>query len=346
MNDKRRHIASALHALAVADAMTWQAIFHRSTLLPYWTRRIRREIEAESETSHVVSLSMPFSLNQPPESLSLSPTDDTEWAAFEMNILLGSKESSYLKTAMKDWHDLAQEERPVRGSVSIQSTLFNLRRGQEPPASGRDNPHHNDDGAMIRALVIGLACAGQPEKASETSALDSSITNAEDGIWCAKAIAVLASLSVEMLPTEKLIQRTIQELPNGTWSRHLSQLALEIVGTHDSFVSAYPSLSERIINKEYNYGCMAAENLALVLAILSLTERNTFQAISAGLSFGKVSDSVAPLIAAIVGAIDANAFAFEEWKSIVQTLKGVCIPGLSGLNYLELVENFSLHVTS
>jgi ADP-ribosylglycohydrolase len=346
MNNHRKHVSCSLHALAVADAMTWQAMYHRSTLLPLWTRRIRREIDAESESTHVSAIPMPFSLNQPAEFLSLSPTDDTEWGVFTMKAFLDVEDLSGFKSTLKHWQELAIRQQPIRGPVSAQSALSNLRRGLEPPASGRDNPQHNDDGAMIRSLIIGLAHAGHPDNASEIAKEDASITNSDDGIWCAQAIAVVASLCVESSPTQQIIERAMEELPEGSWSRHLAQEANDIASRHDSFISAYPLLTEKIINREYNYGCMAAENLALVLALLQLTHRNTVQGISAGLSFGKVSDSVAPMIGAIVGGIEGQEFLFAEWTPFIRTLKGVCIPEYSGLNYIELVEQFSAYVTT
>lgn len=346
MSNRKSHIVSALSALAVADAMTWQAMYHRSNLLPSWTRRLRREIEGESETSHLSPLPMPFSLNQPAEFLSLSPTDDTEWAVFTIKVFLEAGGSPFIKCVMKHWQDLARREQPVRGPVSVQSALFNLRRGLEPPASGRDNPQFNDDGAMIRSLIIGLAHPGDPDNASKLSLQDASVTNAEDGIWCAQAIAVAASLCVVSSPTQEIVRRAMEELPEGSWSRHLTEEANEIARSYDSVFAAYPQLTEQIINREYNYGCMAAENLALVLALLQLTHRNTVQSISAGVSFGKVSDSVAPMIGAIVGGIEGQESLFAQWSFFIRTLKGVCLPEYSGTDYMELVEQFSTHVTT
>jgi len=345
MNNKKKHITCSLYALAVADAMSWQAMYHRSTLLAPWTRRIRREIDAESETSHVLPIPMPFSLNQPAEFLSLCPTDDTEWSVFTMKTILEAKGHPYQKSALKRWQSLADQSKVIRGSISVQSALFNLKHGLTPPASGRDNPQHNDDGAMVRSLIIGLAYPGNPDKAAAIAKEDASITNADDGVWCAQSIAVAASLCVEGKGRQDIIRRAIEELPEGSLSRRKAQEAIEIVAQHHSFLSAFPVLTELVVNKEYSYGCIAPENLAIVLALFQLVGDDMVQAITAGLSFGKVSDSVAPLLGALVGCIEDNEEIFSEWIPYIRTLKGICMPEYSGLNYLDLVEEFGAYVS-
>jgi len=39
---------NAMMGLATGDAISWPSLYHRSYLLPFWTRRIRREIDCES----------------------------------------------------------------------------------------------------------------------------------------------------------------------------------------------------------------------------------------------------------------------------------------------------------
>ena len=90
MNDLKQRAVNAMIGLAIGDALSWTAMFHRSVLLPPWTRRKRREIDIESEMTNVIITPMPFSLNQPAQHFAISPTDETEWAAFTADILLRS----------------------------------------------------------------------------------------------------------------------------------------------------------------------------------------------------------------------------------------------------------------
>lgn len=82
MSDIKQRAKNAMIGLAIGDSISWTSMFHRSVLLPPWTRRIRREIDAASETTNVIVTPMPFSLNQPAKYFNISPTDETEWAAF------------------------------------------------------------------------------------------------------------------------------------------------------------------------------------------------------------------------------------------------------------------------
>ena len=65
MNEIKQRAKNAMIGLAIGDSISWTSMFHRSVLLPQWTRRIRREIDASSETTNVLLTPMPFSLNQP-----------------------------------------------------------------------------------------------------------------------------------------------------------------------------------------------------------------------------------------------------------------------------------------
>src|SRR5512141_2275250 len=79
MNNFETRARNALLGLALGDAIGWTAMYHRAHTLPAWTRRRRREIDAQREETNVLRIPMPFSLNQPSETFDLCPTDDTEW---------------------------------------------------------------------------------------------------------------------------------------------------------------------------------------------------------------------------------------------------------------------------
>ena len=60
MNELKIRARNAMIGLAIGDAISWSAMFHRSYLLPPWTRRIRREIDASSEATNVILQPTPF----------------------------------------------------------------------------------------------------------------------------------------------------------------------------------------------------------------------------------------------------------------------------------------------
>jgi hypothetical protein len=103
MDETLKRARNTMIGLAVGDAISWSAMYHRSLLLPPWTRRIRREIETNSEEQNVILTPLPFSLNQPSDNFNISPTDDTEWASFSAKILLKNNFGDYEKSVLDEW---------------------------------------------------------------------------------------------------------------------------------------------------------------------------------------------------------------------------------------------------
>ena len=341
MNDLKQRATNAMVGLAIGDALSWTAMFHRSFLLPPWTRRVRREIDSDSEKSNVIVTPMPFSLNQPAQHFSISPTDETEWAAFTSQILLRSNFNSYKQSVLKEWINLAQSTNPIRGGVSTQAALHNLRNGIHPPQSGKENPHYFDDGAMARAVPIGIICAGQPDKAALLAEIDSCVTNSEDGVWAAQAMAVAISLVCSGESINNAITAAYYYLPEFSWIRRTVDEAMQIAQKSESVFSIIPELHNRIVNREYSYGNVAAETLALTFVIADVHGNNFENALLTASGFAKSGETLPAMVGALTGAMHSSAIAGEHWLNAIGSLKGICIPFLAGKNYLTLTEQIS-----
>jgi ADP-ribosylglycohydrolase len=338
MNDMKQRARNAMIGLAIGDALSWTSMFHRSILLPPWTRRKRREMDSSSETTNVIITPMPFSLNQPAQSFDISPTDKTEWAAFTTEILLNSGFESYHQSVLKAWMNLVGSSAPIRGGVSTQAALKNLRNGIEPPQSGKENPHYFDDGAMSRAVPIGILCAGQPDIAARLAEIDASVTNSEDGVWAAQAMAVAISLVCSGKSIAESVAVARQYLPASSWIARLVGQAMNIAENSDSIFSILPELQNNIINREYSYGNVAPETLALTFVIAVMHENNFELAVTTSSSFAKSGETLPAMVGALVGANQSKSIGSESWLNAITTLKGVCIPSFAGKNYLTLIE--------
>ncbi|MBW7888079.1 MAG: ADP-ribosylglycohydrolase family protein [Bacteroidetes bacterium] len=342
MSATKQRSRNAMLGLAVGDAISWTSIFHRSFLLPKWTRRIRREIEISSEDNHVIVMPMPFSLNQPVQHFDISPTDKTEWAAFTAENLL-KKNSSYEETIRHEWKNLAESKETIRGAISTQAALQNIRNGILPPQSGKQNPHYFDDGAMVRAVPIGIICGGNPKEAARLAALDASVTNSEDGVWAAQATAVLLSLLCSEQEFQQAYEAAIMQLPNNSWIRRIVDDAIKISAlSSNSIFSILPVLHNKIVNREYSYGNIAPETLALVLVIAKAHHNNFETAVTTAAAFAKSGETLPVIVGAVVGAMQKTEFLSEHWVTSVQLMKGIGIPSYAEKNYLELVERISL----
>lgn len=341
MNNLKQRAINAMIGLAIGDALSWTSLFHRSVLLPSWTRRKRREMDAMSETTNVIVTPMPFSLNQPVQQFNISPTDKTEWAVFSAEILLENNFSSFEKSVLNEWMKLAQSKDPILGGISTQAALHNLRNGIKPPQCGKQNPHYFDDGAMPRAVPIGIVCAGKPEKAAKLASIDATVTNSEDGVWAAQAMAVTISLVCAGESITNAISEAYQYLPASSWIKRTVDDAIKIAERGNSIFSILPNIQNNVVNREYSYGNVASETLALTLVIARFHGNNFETAVTTSLAFAKSGETLPAMVGALVGANQSYEIASDSWLNAIRTLKGICVPSLAGKNYLALIEDLS-----
>jgi len=348
-NDLKRRAKSALIGLAIGDALSWPALYHRSYMLPFWTRRIRREIDAGSEETNIIRPPMPFSLNRPSEPLALGPTDDTEWAAFTATLLIEQNGDLDPEHLLRAWLELANgsarlsspKSAIVRGGVSTQAALTNLRRGLRPPICGHDNPHYFDDGACARAVPIGVVCAGNPERAAKLAAIDACVTNAEDGLWAAQAMAAAVSVACAGGTAKEAVDAALAPLPSQSWIQRTAAKAMSLCEGTTSLFEAIPILADEIVNREYSYGTAAPETLALTLAITTLAKNDFASAVMAATAIAKTADSVPALVGALCGALSEQEIAGERWLQSVRMLRGICLPHLAGKDFLQMAESLA-----
>jgi ADP-ribosylglycohydrolase len=341
MSDIKQRAKNAMIGLAIGDSISWTSMFHRSLLLPPWTRRIRREIDASSEITNVIITAMPFSLNQPSKHFDIAPTDKTEWAAFSAEILLKNNFNSYEQEVFNAWMKLGNSEVPIRGGVSTQAALNNLRNGIKPPQSGKQNPHYFDDGAISRAVPIGIICAGQQETAARLVEMDASVTNSEDGVWAAQAMAVAISLICVGQSINESINESYKYLPESSWIKRTVEEAMCISEKSDSIFYILPEIQNKIVNREYSYGNVAPETLALTFIIAKLHGNDFEKAIASAACFAKSGETLPAMVGALTGAIQSKSFVSDNWLTAIETLKGICIPSFLERNYLKLVEELS-----
>lgn len=334
--DRVSRITGALLGLAVGDALGWPSLYHRSYQLPFWTRRIRRELDAEQESSNATRPPVPFSLNQPVAPLAIGPSDDAEWAAFTATLLIrteGRMESDELASA---WMDLAASDQPVRGPISVQGALHNLRQGLLPPESGHDNAHYMDDAAAVRAIPIGACCAGDPEKAALLAERDASVTNALDGLWAARAMAAAIAVACGGGGAQAAVDAAIQQLPADSWIARTTEQAMALCDEPNSLFGLIPLLSDKIINRIYSYGSLAPETVALTLALVHRTRGNFVPSVLAAAVLTRTADSLPALVGGLCGALMGEVAVEPSWRERCRTLAGICLPHLAGTDLVSL----------
>jgi ADP-ribosylglycohydrolase len=330
---------NSLLGLAVGDALGWPAMHHRSRLLPRETRELRRRIEVQREEAGVLRVPLPFSANRPAETFRPGSTDDTEWAAWMIERLLRTNALVTSEAVEHDWMDLAGQGHRILGGVSTQAALANLRKGIKPPASGRENPHYHDDGAMCRAVPIGLAYAGRPDGAIRAAEREAMVTNSEDGVWVAAAVAAAVSVASVGARGPEVIDVAKRALPAGSWSRWVVDQALHLP-TGDGGRLDFLYHLQSINSVEYSDGCVGPETLALLLAIVAREGGKFEEALLTASGIPRAADTLPAIVGAVCGAMVTDRVIPADWLEELKILRGIALPTMEGKNYPSLIESF------
>ena len=130
-----------------------------------------------------------------------SGSDDTEFAIFNAMILLEYGLQLDEEVIAREWikHILPRKGQLKGAGFSERMAIENLRKGLKPPFSGM-HAHGWSDGLAMRIAPFGIVCPGNPDKASELSLCDGSVTHSGEGIF--SGMAVSAAISQAMVSND------------------------------------------------------------------------------------------------------------------------------------------------
>jgi ADP-ribosylglycohydrolase len=207
-----------------------------------------------------------------------------------------------------------------------------------PPASGNDNPQHYDDSACCRAVPIGLAWAGDPEEAAAMARLDAQITNAEDGVYAAQAVAAAISLLAAGAPLAESLAQARAFFPPGSWIAHNDGVAQDLLAQADTPQDLLLLLQTGLINTVYSYGNAAPETLPAAFAIVTRCAGDLQQAVTLANAIPKAADSLPALVGALCGAYQGAAPISPRWRDQLNPCRGICLPFLQGIRLDETAQ--------
>jgi ADP-ribosylglycohydrolase len=327
-------VLGALLGLAYGDALGFPAMFHRSYQFPLKRREFIWRTNRDLMRQRIVRLTLPFTHRLATTTLQPFATDDTEYAIFTAQTLLAVEQGAAIDvgtfTAAWQAHMIPAAEHVLCGFAE-RAALDNLRRGVLPPASGNDNPQHYDDSACARAVAVGLFCAGQPQRAVEIAAYDACVTNAEDGIYAAQAVAVAVAVLAGGADVGEGLARARACFPAGSWLAHGEATAQECLRTATSQAGLALVLQTRLVNTVYSYGNAAPETVPAALAIVEACGGALQPAVTLALSIPKAADSLPALVGALCGAYEGAAAIDPMWRLQLNEMRGLCLPFLAGV---------------
>ena len=319
---------AVLSGLIVGEQLSWTSLYERSFLLPFWTRRKRREIDVQHDTDGLLEVNLPFALNQPTEALEPGPGPRAEWFVFQLRLLAGADYS--LGRATDAWRGLLTEN--LKLTLAQHAALTNLRFGKVPPVTGHDNPHYFDDTACFRALATACVIA-DPDVALGVTRRDAGITNAEDGVWGAQAVTAAAALALAGADPNDCVDAAVRQLPEGSWISEAARRALRCVQEGRGALGFIAQLDHTVSNRAYNYGTAAAETVPAALSIIKTTRGDLERSLFMALALPRVVN-LAPLVGALCGAL--RRAPDDALVNLDAPLRGVALPFLAGTKVAEL----------
>lgn len=326
-----------LYALACAEATTWGALAQRAHLLPYWTRRKRREIEQEHDLAGALELVVPFALNQPTDAVRAGPGPRSEWFVWQLRVLRsdGAYDHAGALDAWRALADAPNDGAAPRLGLSQRAALRALRAGVAPPRSGHDHARYADDAATVRALAIAAgrtdAHSGASDALDAAVALDAAITNAEDGVWVAQAAAALVAALAAGAEPAAAVDAALERLPPESWCGERARYALAVTADARSALDLALTLDAHVANAAYSYGDAAPDVLAIALPILRTFVTTPDAALLAALAVPRHAAAVAPLVAAACAAAGSPPAVRDPLPERLATLAGVALPQLRGV---------------
>ncbi|CAN5830210.1 ADP-ribosylglycohydrolase family protein [soil metagenome] len=330
------HLHGAAQGLVLGEALSWTGMYQRSYLLPFWTRRKRREIESQYENDALIELSLPFALNQPTDTFTPGPGLHAEWFAFQLEILQRNDERYSSAVALDAWRELLEQRDSLRLTISQHATLENLARGKRPPVTGYDNPHYFDDGACFRALPLAVLLSHDSVGLTACVTEDAVISHTQDGVWAAQAYAAAVAGVIETGDVKASLEQALTHLPEDSWIGRLTRLALSASESVETLLELIHLLSKNIVNPAYNYGNSAAETVPITFAILNFTQGDMHQSLFAALALPRTAGSVAPLVGALCGVLNPEAAATS---AVFGTkLAGISLPMFKDVDLIDLLD--------
>lgn len=335
------HFYGALFGLAYGDAISFPALFHRfqAPAIPRKRHNTLWQTNQNHDSTNITRMMLPFTHRLPAELLEPCPTYNTEFAMLTLKALIEESGVISPPTFLSIWQrEVVPNADQVRSSFSERAAIENLKRGLLPPATGNDNPLHYEDCAAIRAVPIGLYTAGDPDRAAEIAEWDAQITQAEDGIYAAKAMAAAMALLADGKSVAEAIARGRQEFPQGSWIAQVDSVAQQCaaeVSTPDDLVLL---LSRRVINTVYSYGNAAPETIPAAFALVEKVDGDLKLATAYANQIAKSADSLPALVGALCGCHQGMDAISPLWREALNTLRGLCLPFMANVRLMDYVD--------
>ncbi|HRY53244.1 MAG TPA: ADP-ribosylglycohydrolase family protein [Spirochaetia bacterium] len=251
-------------------------------------------------------------------------TDDTEFGALTARALIDAGGKLTPASAAAAWRKYIIDRGGAkkRAGRPLYGAIENLKRGLEPPESGRCNVMNVDDGAAMRASPHGILFAGDPEAAAASAAADACVSHDADGIWAAEAVAASVAAAIAGGSPDQVVEAGRRRMPAGSWLARQTDLAMAICDEKGDIEEAYEELHTRLWTPEH---ATAPEAIPQVYAVFRLTRGEPRRALLWSANFGRDADTISGLVCSFAGAMRGIEAWPAQWVELVRRASGVCL---------------------
>ncbi|MBX6386974.1 MAG: ADP-ribosylglycohydrolase family protein, partial [Microbispora sp.] len=195
-------------------------------------------------------------------------TDDTEYTIFAATLLLRHGHALTSEDVARAWREeiVARLDGPMRGAgFSELGTVEALRRGLEPPLTGRWHAHGWSDGLAMRAAPYGIFAAGDPGEAARLVEADGRVSHTGEGILGGRAVAAAVAVAMTGAPPGEVAGAALRAVPEDSWTARNLRAALDVAARTPRHLLGR-ALHDTVVAAHYPWTDLAPEAVALAFA--------------------------------------------------------------------------------
>ncbi|WP_169980639.1 ADP-ribosylglycohydrolase family protein [Microbispora sp. H10836] len=275
-------------------------------------------------------------------------TDDTEYTIFAATVLLRHGHGLTSEDVARAWREeiVARLDGPMRGAgFSELGTVEALRRGLEPPLTGRWHAHGWSDGLAMRAAPYGIFAAGDPDEAARLAEADGRVSHTGEGILGGRAVAAAVAVAMTGAPPGEVAGAALRAVPEDSWTARNLRAALDVAARtprplpgralHDSFGRA---LHDAVVMAHYPWTDLAPEAVALAIAAYVAGGGEVEASVVTAANLGRDADTTAAVAGALAGAGRGEAAVPERWAARIGPVAGRCLPVVAGRDIRDVAD--------
>jgi ADP-ribosylglycohydrolase len=224
------------------------------------------------------------------------------------------------------------------GGFSDVIAMDNLRRGLRPPACGRFNQHGLSDGLAMAVGPVGVACAGEPDRAASVAALLGSVTNGRDGIHAGQAVAAAVATAMVGATPEAILAAAMAQVPRNSWTFRALDRAGEIAAGHREAEAARLALHDALAVTFFPWTDIAPEATALAVGSFLAAGGNYRESVTGAVNQGRDADTIGAIAGALAGAHQGIAAVPLEWRERIGPVPGRNFRIVTGVSLPDLAD--------